>query len=103
MQRRWTLNNAIQRHKHGIVAASSIMMTLSYKRDSSATAAVIAANIPLDLNKLLQQNLVRLDEYRGKKGYRLRFVHDTSDNGVYIQRDQSSPRQFVAAVPTALL
>jgi hypothetical protein len=103
MGRHWTLNDAIQHHKHGFVAESSTVMTLSYKRNGSATTGVIAANIPLNLNTLLQQDLVRLDRYRGKNGFRLRFLHDTSTNGIYVQRDESSPRQFVATVPSGLL
>ena len=54
-------------------------------------------------NSSLGKDLVRMDRKGQMNGFRLRFVHDLADHGIYIQRNQRSPRQFVAVVPPSAL
>jgi hypothetical protein len=98
MTRYWTLNDEIQHHKHGFIAEAALQMDLSYKKNRN-TSAIPVASISMDLNSLLKRDLVRVDDYHGKKGFRLRFVHDVSNHGIYIQREHASRRMYVAQVP----
>ena len=105
MDRNWTLNDEINHHKHGFIPINQprIRMNLSYRKSSREGSKVPVASFPLDLNDLLRRDLVRVDEKGHKTGFRLRFVHDLADHGIYIQRNQRCPRQFVAVVPPSAL
>jgi hypothetical protein len=102
MIRNWTLNDEINHHKHGFIPINQpqLRMNLSYQKSASLGNTVsVVASFPLDLPDLLKKDLIRVDEKGGKKGFRLRFVHDPADHGIYIQRNELSPRQFVASIP----
>ena len=101
--RRWVLNDVIAHHKHGFVSEGVVEMILSYKRNRNAAETRIADDLKFDMAELVREDLARKDVYRGKAGYRLRFVHDTSDHGIYIQRDGSSVRRLVATLPAGLV
>jgi hypothetical protein len=79
-----------------------VQMNLSYQKSSKGDKVPIAS-FPVDLQDLLKKDLVRVDEKGGKTGFRLRFVHDLADHGIYIQRNERCPRQFIATIqPNAL-
>jgi hypothetical protein len=101
--RHWVLNDEIAHHKHGFVSETVAEMNLSYKRSRNATATRIADDLKLNLPELVEEDLARKDVYDGRVGFRLRFVHDTTDHGIYIQRDGSSARRLVATLPAGLI
>jgi hypothetical protein len=96
----WILNDAINHNKFGDIPASQprIRMNLSYQ-GSRIEEEFFVGSFPLAMDGLLSHGLVR----RVRRGFRLRFVRNLRDDGIYIQLNQHSPSRFVAKAPANAL
>src|ERR1035441_771474 len=100
MARNWTLNDEIHHHKHGFIPKNEtvVQMNLSYKSSKNGTVFPVGSS-RLDLNELLRRELIRRDTYRGRDGFRLRFVHDPGNRSICIQKAGSPQRQLFGRMP----